>query len=118
IAAGVFYAPLDYEFAVSRVLRRIKPAVVVIIETEIWPQLFRLVKQAGCGLVVVNGRISDRAFPRYRRWRWFFAPALQCPDRILVQSARDRERYIAAGAPEERVEIGGNLKYDATVPAD
>jgi len=58
---GVFYAPLDFVFVIRRVLRRLRPRVVVVAETEIWPNLFREVKRAGCGLLVVNGRISDRA---------------------------------------------------------
>ena len=77
--------------------RRIRPAVVVILETEIWPLLYREVKRAGCALLVVNGRISDRAFPRYSRWRFFFRHALELPDAIFVQSEQDRERYLEIG---------------------
>ena len=111
---GIFYAPIDYTFAVRRVLRRIRPAVVVILETEIWPNLYRQVKLAGCGLLIVNGRISDRAFPRYRALNPEFGAALSWPDAIYTQSESDRVRYIAIGAPRERVVLGGNLKYDAT----
>ena len=63
LADGVFYAPIDFCFAVRRVLRTLRPAVVVVAETEIWPNLYREAKRAGCGLAVVNGRISDRAEP-------------------------------------------------------
>ena len=117
LANGVFYAPLDFRSAVRRVLRRIRPAVVVIIETEIWPNLYRESKQAGASLMVVNGRISDRALPRYQRWSWFFKHVLCWPDAILVQSPQDRERYLAAGGPEGCVRVAGNLKYDFTPPA-
>lgn len=117
LATGVFYAPLDYGSAIANVLRTIRPAVVVILETEIWPLLFRRVKQAGCGLLVVNGRISDRALRRYRRWRWLFRNVLCYPNLLLVQTARDRERYIETGAPPEKVKVGGNLKYDAATAA-
>lgn len=110
---GVFYAPIDYAFAVRRVLGRIRPAAVVILETEIWPTLYRETKRAGCGLVVVNGRISDRAFPRYLRWRFVFADALRRPDAIFVQSEPDAARYVAIGAPKGSVQVIGNLKYDA-----
>jgi len=113
LADCVFYAPLDYAFAVRRVLRRIRPTVVVILETEIWPVLYHEAKRASCGLLIVNGRMSDRAFPRYRRARFFFRLALECPDAILAQSEQDRQRYIAAGAPPEKLEVLGNLKYDA-----
>jgi len=117
LANGVFYAPLDYRSVVRRVLRRIRPAVVVVLETEIWPNLFRESKRAGADLLVVNGRISDRALPRYRQWRGFFKHVLLWPDAILVQSQQDRERYVIAGAPENRVRVAGNLKYDFTPPA-
>ncbi len=113
LADGIFYAPIDYAFAVRRWLRRIRPAVVVVMETEIWPLLYREAKHAGCALVIANGRISDRAFPSYRRWRFFFRYALQRPDAIFVQSEQDARRYIQIGAHPERVEELGNLKYDA-----
>jgi tetraacyldisaccharide 4'-kinase len=112
LADGVFYAPLDFRFAVRRVLRALRPAVVVVAETEIWPHLYRESKRTGCGLLVVNGRISENAWPRYRRWAWFFRRVLSLPDLILAQSAISRERYIALGAPPERVIDSGNLKYD------
>ena len=112
IATGIFYAPIDYPFAVRRVLRRIRPAAVVILETEIWPVLYREVKRSGSSLLIMNGRISDRTLPRYRRARFFFRQVLQFPDAIFVQSAQDRTRYIEVGAPEEKIEVLGNLKYD------
>jgi len=114
---GVFYAPLDFRSVIRRVLRRLRPAAVVVLETEIWPNLYRESKRAGASLLVVNGRISDRALPRYRRWRWFFEHVLRWPDTILVQSQQDRERYVMAGAPEDRIQVAGNLKYDFTPPA-
>jgi tetraacyldisaccharide 4'-kinase len=96
---------------------------VVVAETEIWPHLYRESKRAGCGLLVVNGRISEDAGHRYRRWAWFFRHVLSLPDLILAQSAVSRERYIALGAPRECVIDGGNLKYDfqprdAAIPAE
>ncbi|MGH9667852.1 MAG: tetraacyldisaccharide 4'-kinase, partial [Bryobacteraceae bacterium] len=114
LAAGIFYVPIDYRFAVRKVLRALRPSLVVVLETEIWPTLYRETKRAGCGLMIVNGRISDRAIPRYRRLRWFFERVLSLPDAILVQSERDRDRYLELGAPPERVRIAGNLKYDFT----
>jgi 3-deoxy-D-manno-octulosonic-acid transferase len=117
LADGVFYAPLDYRSAVRRVLRRLRPSLVVILETEIWPNLYRESKRAGAALLVVNGRISNRALPAYRRWRGFFQHVLRWPDEILAQSEEDRRRYIEAGAPPDRVKVSGNLKYDFTPPA-
>ena len=116
LADGVFYAPVDYAFAVRRVLRRIQPSVVVILETEIWPVLYREAKRAGASLMIVNGRISDRAFPGYLSWRFFFRQVLAWPDAILVQSQQDRTRYVELGASPEKVTVLGNLKYDAPAP--
>jgi len=112
LVTGIFYAPIDHASAVRRVLRTLRPAVVVIVETEIWPNLFREAKRAGCGLVIVNGRISDRTRSRYRRLRWFFRWVMRWPDAVLVQSDAMRQRYLDMGAPRERVSVGGNLKYD------
>jgi len=114
LAAGLFYAPIDYRFCVRRVLRCLRPTLVVILETEIWPNLYREVKRTDAALVIVNGRISDRAFPRYRRFRWFFEAVLSWPDRILAQSERDRDRFVATGGIPERIAVAGNLKYDFT----
>jgi tetraacyldisaccharide 4'-kinase len=110
---ALFYAPIDYAFAVRRVLRRLRPAVLVILETEIWPVLYREAKLSGCSLLVLNGRISDRAYPRYLRSRFLFQHALSLPDAIFTQSEQDRRRYIEIGAPANIVEVLGNLKYDA-----
>lgn len=115
---GVFFLPLDYRSCVRRVLRRLRPSLVLVLETEIWPNLYRETKRAGAALIVANGRISDRTSARYQDWRWFFRIVLQWPDSIFVQSGKDARRYVAAGAPTGCVRIGGNLKYDVTPPAD
>ena len=112
LADGVFYAPVDYVFAVRRVLRALRPAAVVIAETEIWPNLFREVHRTGAGLAIVNGRISDRAFPRYLPFRWFFRGALSAADSILAQTDAMGQRFLALGALPERTHTGGNFKYD------
>ena len=112
LAQGVFYAPVDYAFAVRRVLRALRPSVVVIAETEIWPNLIREAKRTGAGVTIVNGRISNRALPRYLRFRWFFQAALGQVDSVLAQSDEMRERFVAVGSMPECVRVGGNLKYD------
>ncbi|MBK9167945.1 MAG: tetraacyldisaccharide 4'-kinase [Bryobacterales bacterium] len=116
LADGIFFAPLDYVFAVRRVLRTLRPAVVVVAETEIWPNLFTETRRAGLGLVVINGRISDRVAARYARLRWFFRHTLSKPGAILVQTEEMRRRYLAAGAPPDLVRVGGNLKFDIQPP--
>ena len=117
LADGVFFAPIDYRSTVRRVLRQLRPSLVVVLETEIWPNLYREAKRSGASLLIVNGRISDRALPRYQCRSWFFRHVLAQPDAILVQTEEDARRYAIAGAPPERVRVGGNLKYDFTPPA-
>ncbi|BDC50914.1 hypothetical protein F183_A32300 [Bryobacterales bacterium F-183] len=112
MAAGIFYAPIDYRWFVRRVFRMLRPSLVCVLETEIWPNLYREAKRHGCSLVIVNGRISDRTFPTYRRWSWFFAPVLNQADLICVQSAQDYDRYLAVGVEPARLETLGNLKFD------
>ena len=121
LADGVFFVPVDYVFAVRRVLRALQPSVVLVMETEIWPNLFREVKRTGAGLAIVNGRISDHAYPRYRPLAWFVAAVLPWADRILAQTEDIRARFIALGAPADRVYAAGNFKYDfeaRPAPAD
>jgi tetraacyldisaccharide 4'-kinase len=112
LADGVFYAPVDYVFAVRRVLRALRPSAVAMAETEIWPNLFREVKRTGAALTLVNGRISDQAFPRYRPWRWAFGAVMPQLDSVLAQSEAIRERFLSLGALPERVRVAGNFKYD------
>jgi len=109
---GIFFAPVDYVFAVRRVLRLLRPSVVVVAETEIWPNLFREVKRTRAALTLVNGRISDRAFPRYLPFRGLFAAVLPAADSIQAQTPELRDRFLALGAPPERTIVAGNFKYD------
>lgn len=122
---GIFYTPLDYCFAIRSILRRIRPLVLVILETEIWPNLYREVKKTFAGLMIVNGRISPRAHRRYLKARWFFSEVLALPDVILTQDEASRRRFASLMRPEDlpRLSVGGNLKYDLDVssaapPAD
>jgi tetraacyldisaccharide 4'-kinase len=112
LADGIFYAPVDFVFAVRRVLRRLNPSVVIVAETEIWPNLFREVKRSGAALAIVNARISDRAYPRYRRLAWFFRAVLPAADAVLAQSDEIGRRYLSLGARPAAVRTAGNFKYD------
>ncbi len=118
---GIFFCPLDYVSCVHRTLRAIRPALLIILETEIWPNLYAETKGSGAGFAVVNGRISDRTWPRYKAFKTLFAPILQLPDAVYVQSAADYDRYAQLGVPATRLNLAGNLKYDASfssIPAD
>jgi len=109
---GVFFIPYDLGWAVRRTFRGLRPGLLVVMETEIWPNVFREAKRHGAGLLIANGRISDRSLPRYRRLRALFSCVLVYVDAILAQSAQDAERFIAIGAPENIVHVTGNIKYD------
>jgi 3-deoxy-D-manno-octulosonic-acid transferase len=116
-AADVFYFPLDFEFAIAPYLKLLRPELIVIAETEFWPNFLRLAKSSGARIAVVNARISDRSLPGYRRWRRLLSRVLQPIDLFLVQSEADRSRLLEIGAAANRVQISGNLKFDIGLPA-
>lgn len=119
-ASGAFYFPLDSSGAVRRALRAIRPAIVIVMETEIWPNFLREAYESGVPVVFANARISKRSFARYKRWRFlledFFTEALHYASLFLTQTQEDAARLTEMGSPEERVFVTGNLKYDASPP--
>ncbi len=106
------FFPLDLSFVIRRVLARLKPTLIVIVETEIWPNLIRTAAVRHVPIALVNGRISDRSYPRYRRFQRILAPLLQQVTLFSMQSTIDCERIIALGAGPENVVSSGNLKFD------
>lgn len=112
LADRIIYFPFDIGPAVRRVLDTVKPCAVIVMETEIWPLFTCEASQRGIPLLLANGRISDRSSARYRRLAWFFRPVLEQFACLGMQTELDRERIIAAGAPAERAQVLGNLKYD------
>jgi 3-deoxy-D-manno-octulosonic-acid transferase len=116
-ADGFFYCPFDFAFAVRRVLAGIRPALLVVAETELWPNLLREARAAGAKVAIVNARISDRSFPRYRASRFFFRHVLGDASLLLTQSQEDARRLQEMGARAESVRVSGSLKYDQVAPA-
>ena len=124
-ADAVFYFPLDWSFCVRRVLLAVRPSLIVVLETEIWPNFLRETRRQNIPVLFVSGRISDRSFARYQRYlakfgfflRPFLRSALGNASAFLMQSEKDAERIRALGAPSERVSVSGNLKYDMELPA-
>lgn len=106
------FFPFDISWAVRRVLRQIRPDIVVIVETEIWPNLVRCAKRASIPMVLVNGRISDRSFPRYLKVRFLLRAILNRFDALCMQTRQDQQRMLALGASEGHVAVTGNLKFD------
>src|SRR5216684_1523936 len=123
-ADAIFYFPLDWTFCVRRAIDAVKPSLVLVLETEIWPNFLREARRRGIPVLFVSGRISDRSFARYQRYlskfgfflRPFLRSTLENASAFLMQSEKDAERIRALGAPAERVLVSGNLKYDMMLP--
>ncbi|MEO7275554.1 MAG: glycosyltransferase N-terminal domain-containing protein, partial [Vicinamibacterales bacterium] len=109
----VFYFPFDLGFVVERTLRLVKPRLFIMMETEIWPNLLRACQRTGVKTALVNGRISNRSYPRYRMVRPLFSRVLAQIDRFCMQSDESARRIIDLGAPRERVSVTGSLKFDS-----
>lgn len=110
--ATITYFPLDFSFSVRRFLDHHRPTVFTTMETELWPNVTRLSRARGLRLMLANGRISDRSFPRYRIFRPIVRSLLRQYNRVLAREQLDRERFIAIGAPAEIIEVTGNVKFD------
>ncbi len=115
-ADNVFYFPFDFEVSTRRWMFALRPALVVIAETEFWPNFLRVAQQSGARVAIVNARISDRSFPGYRRWKYFLTTILRSVDVFLAQTPEDARRLVEIGADADRVLVAGNLKYDVPRP--
>jgi 3-deoxy-D-manno-octulosonic-acid transferase len=120
-ADGIFYFPLDWVVPVRRALRSIHPSLVIVMETEIWPNFLREAHRANIPVIFANARISEKSFARFKQWEFlvgpFFQRTMQDAELFLAQSADDSVRLQAMGAAPERIAVTGNLKYDAAPPA-
>ena len=106
------YFPFDFLFSVRTIMSSVKPRLIIIMETEIWPNFCLEASRKNIPLLLANGRISDRSFGRYLKFGWFFRPALRSFSAVCMQSAIGRERITAIGAEPEKVSVTGNLKND------
>ncbi len=113
---NVFYFPMDFAFAIRPYLRVLRPELVVLAETEFWPNFLRLVHRSGARIAVVNARISDRSWPRYKRFRRALRRMLLHVDLFLAQTQEDNTRLRSIGADPGRVQVTGNLKFDVSLP--
>lgn len=114
-ADAVFYFPFDYPWIVRRVIRRINPAIVIVAETELWPNFLRELKKAGIPSVVVNGRISPHSYRNYMKLKWFFREVFRHVDLFCMQSDADARRIQEIGAEPGKVAVTGNLKFDQKI---
>ena len=124
-ADAVIYFPLDWGFCVRRAFDAVRPSLVLVLETEIWPNFLREAGRRRIPVLFVSGRISDRSFARYQSYlgvfgfflRPFMKSVLSNPRAFLMQSEKDSERIRSLGAQADRVLVSGNLKYDLELPA-
>ncbi len=110
--------PFDYPQAVARVLSRIKPAIIVVSETEIWPSLFLEANKRNVPVVLVNSRISDYSWPYYKLLKYFLRQILSGVSFVAAQSKVDADRYLELGVAEQKVSVGGSTKYDRSQGVD
>jgi 3-deoxy-D-manno-octulosonic-acid transferase len=115
-ADAVFYFPFDYPWVVRRVIRIINPAIVLVAETEIWPNFFRELKRQGIPSALINGRISPKSYGNYRKFKSFFTQVFEHVTLFCMQSEEDAARIKDIGASADKVRITGNLKFDQKIP--
>ena len=113
---SVFYFPLDFGFAIQPYLSALRPKLVILAETEFWPNFLHRSKTQGAYVAVINARISDRSLPGYLRVRSWLTRVLENVDLFLSQTEEDQSRLIKIGADRNRVRVSGNLKFDVTPP--
>ena len=113
---NVFYFPVDLPFAVRAYLQALRPKLLVLAESEFWPNLLRWARLSGAAVAVVNARVSDRSLPGYLRIRKLLRRVMQNVQLFLAQSEEDARRLIQMGALAERVQVSGNLKFEVKPP--
>jgi len=109
------YLPYDTPGSVRRFLDRIQPRIAVVMETEVWPNLFREIARRGIPLVIASARLSPKSVRGYRRLASLFKDALASGIQIAAQTAGDAERFIAVGANPAHTHVVGNIKFDLEV---
>jgi 3-deoxy-D-manno-octulosonic-acid transferase len=117
-AAAVIYFPFDWAWTTRRALRQVKPELVLIMETELWPRFLLECRRRGVRVALVNGRLSENSFRRYRLVRGFMKRVLGSLHLALMQSEADASRLRALGLDSGRVEVSGNVKFDLLAGTD
>ncbi len=113
LAQQIFYFPFDWSWSVRRTLNRIKPALVLVMETELWPRFLRECRKRDVAVVLLNGRISDKSFRRYRRIKFFIRRVVNDLRLAIMQSEADADRIRALELNTQRVKVAGNVKFDS-----
>jgi 3-deoxy-D-manno-octulosonic-acid transferase len=114
----VTYAPYDLPQTLNRFLRRVRPRLLIVIETELWPNMLHRAWRMGVPALIASARVSDRTAGFYRRLPGLLRPALAANTWVAAQSESDGGRFLQLGVPQERIEIAGNVKFDRSIPHD
>lgn len=112
-ARHIFYFPVDWRWTVRRAFKAVRPSLVLIMETELWPNFLRECRRQAVPIAIVNGRLSEQSFKRYKLIRPFIARVVKCLHLALMQTGPDAERMRALGLQSDRVLVSGNMKFDA-----
>jgi 3-deoxy-D-manno-octulosonic-acid transferase len=112
----VLFVPIDHPLFIGRAIEKIQPRLLLIAETELWPNLLRSCGKRGIPIILFNGRISPKSFRRYLFFRFFFKECLKYPSLLLMQTEEDRTRIIEIGGISQKTRTVGNLKFDQTFP--
>lgn len=115
-ATSIFFIPLDFAWAVKRFFKAVHPDLFILVESEFWPNLLRISGKSAAAVLLINGRISDRSFRKYKLLKLVLKRVLSPIDRCLVQTEQDRKRLLALGVQPEKMEVVGNLKSDMNLP--
>ena len=111
----VTWCPFDARSTVSSFVARLRPRMLVLLETELWPNLIRETRRAGTPVILANGRLSDKYLDRYQRYRGLLRPIVEQLSLACMQNAEYADRLIALGAPSHCVHVTGNIKFDSAV---
>lgn len=115
-AEGVFFFPFDHPLTIRRTIRRMDPRLLLLAETELWPNLLRSCGKKKIPVLLFNGRISKKSLKGYLSLKSFFKDGLKSITLFLMQTEEDRGRIVEIGAPSTRTRVAGNLKFDQTIP--
>ncbi len=113
----VLFLPFDHPLPIRRSIEKIRPGILLIAETELWPNLLRACGKKGIPIVLFNGRISQRSFRRYFRFKFLFKEGLKYISLFLMQTEEDRKRMVEIGGEPHKIRTVGNLKFDQTFPS-
>jgi 3-deoxy-D-manno-octulosonic-acid transferase len=116
-ADQILFAPIDHPIILRRTIEKIQPCILLIAETELWPNLLRCCGKKGISIILFNGRISQKSLPRYLLFKFFFKECLKYVSLFLMQTDEDRTRIIKIGGESQKTRTAGNLKFDQALPS-